>query len=98
MVSTQDTVSFTFNGPGTLSSAILLTGTLVANQPSSPFAGGSQLNIAPNYPLPVAGSLGLWGFTISFTTLTEGVSNFYYLADPELEVGSVAPAPPPVTA
>lgn len=83
-----DTISFRFDGPGTLSSAILMTGPRAAGTALSPFVGGSQLNITPDYPLAPAGVLGTWGFTVSFTTMTDGVSSFYYLPDPELEVGS----------
>jgi len=89
VITALDTVSFHFDGPGTLSSAILLTGPRDATTlPASPFVGGSQLNIAPDYPLAPSGVFGLWGFAISFTTTSDGVTNFWYLPDPELEVGS----------
>ena len=87
VVTAHDTISFTFDGPGTLSSAILMTGPIASGTPSSPFLGGSQINIAPNYPLSITGGTGLWGFAVSFTTTTDGISSFYYLPDPELEVG-----------
>lgn len=90
----SDTVSFHFDGPGALSSAILLTGPRdTATSAPSPFMGGSQINITPDYPLAPAGVLGLWGFAVSFTTVTDGVTSFWFLPDPELEVGSNTHAP-----
>jgi hypothetical protein len=93
VVSATDTVSFHFDGPGTLSSAILLTGPIAPDTPASPFRGGAQINIAPDYPLAISGALGLWGFAVSFTTTQDGISSFYFLPDPELEVGPFLPDP-----
>ena len=86
-----DTLSFNFEMPETpsttLSSATLFTGPRKPSADKSPF-DKNQIPIEQGSKLQVAHN-GYWGFSIAFTTTTaDGVSSFYFLPDPELEVGS----------
>ena len=84
-----DTVSFSFSGPDALSDAVMMAGPRRKEIARSPFEGGNQLNIAPDARYKIDQLEGLWGFSVAFTTIgTDGISQFYFLPDPELEVGS----------
>lgn len=85
----NDTISFTFEGPDCLTNAIMMTGPREKETGRSPFKGGNQINIEPGARYTIDKENGLWGFSLSFTTIdAQGISNFYFLPDPELEVGS----------
>ncbi|UVW27241.1 hypothetical protein [Massilia sp. H6] len=85
----NDTISFVFDGPETLTNAVMMSGPRKKGEDGSPFDGGNQINIVPGTPYTIDKNAGLWGFSIAFTTVNaDGVSNFYFLPDPELEVGS----------
>lgn len=86
-----DTLSFNFVMPTRpsveLQNATLFAGPRHPSTRSSPF-GSAQIQIAQGSKLTVQNP-GLWGFAIAFSTVAkDGVSSFYYLPDPELEVGS----------
>lgn len=84
-----DTISFTFTGPDTVTDAVMLTGPRKENANRSPFGGGTQINIVPDSEYKIDKAKGLWGFAIAFTTTgADGTVSFYFLPDPELEVGS----------
>ena len=85
----DDTISFKFMGPATLTDAVMMTGPRRKQAERSPFAGGNQINIEPGAKYTIDQQSGLWGFSLTFTTIdADGISNFYFLPDPELEVGS----------
>ena len=87
--SKNDTIRFTFVGPDTLTDAVMLTGPRKKEAERSPFDGGNQINIEPDAKYTIDKENGLWGFSVAFTTINaDGISNFYFLPDPELEVGS----------
>ncbi len=85
-----DTLTFDFEMPETpsvkLASAMLFAGPRKPSASISPFHR-SQMPIVQGSKLKVEHD-GDWGFSIAFTTTTDGVSSFYFLPDPELEVGS----------
>lgn len=86
-----DTLSFDFRLPDTpsmeLTSAMLFAGPRKPSTDVSPF-NQSQIPLVQGSKVKVAHE-GLWGFSIAFTTATkDGVSSFYFLPDPELDVGS----------
>ena len=87
--SMNDTISFKFEGPDPLTDAVMMTGPRMKEAERSPFAGGNQINIEPGARYTIDKENGLWGFSVAFTTINaDGISNFYFLPDPELEVGS----------
>jgi hypothetical protein len=84
-----DTISFTFEGPGSVTDAVMMTGPRKKNADPSPFGGHTQINIKPDTEYKIGMTAGLWGFAITFATIgTDETVNFYFLPDPELEVGS----------
>jgi len=87
----DDTLTFDFRLPDspsvTLSSAMLFAGPRKPESLPSPF-NHSQIPLVQGSKVKVTND-GLWGFSIAFTTISqEGISSFYFLPDPELEVGS----------
>jgi len=95
VVKKGDTISFTFEGPGTFTDAVMMTGPRkknadpAPNPNPSPFGGPSQVNIKPHVEYKIDATDGSWGLAIMFaTTGTDGKVKFYFLPDPELEVGS----------
>lgn len=82
-----DAVSFTIDAPGTVVQATLLSGPRQAGT-EGPLFGGNPIDLMKKQSLKLGNSDGLWGFSISIEAQQDGISSFYYLPDPELEVGS----------
>lgn len=84
-----DKIAFRFDGPGDVAECVLLAGALRNGQGSSPFNEGNRINLKGNSTLTVGNADGLWGFSIAFTARNaDATSSFYYLPDPEVQVGS----------
>ncbi|VXB82846.1 hypothetical protein [Massilia sp. 9I] len=86
-----DTLAFNFEMPDSpameLASAMLFAGPRQPSTQISPF-NKTQIPIVQGSKVRVEHD-GLWGFSIAFTAVTkDGISSFYFLPDPELEVGS----------
>lgn len=86
-----DKVAFQFDGPGDIAECVLISGQMNSrSHGSSPFTEGNRINLKAHSTLNVGQQMGLWGFTISFSTHNgDGSSSFYYLPDPEMNVGSI---------
>lgn len=82
-----DTVSFTIDAPGTIVQATLLSGPRGQGS-RGPLFGASPIDLMKKAPLKVGDSTGRWGFAIVIEAQQDGISSFYFLPDPELEVGS----------
>lgn len=87
-----DKVSFQFDGPGDIAECVLISGQMESScHGSSPFSDGNRINLKAHSILTVGANLGTWGFTISFSAHNgDGTTSFYYLPDPELQVGTRA--------
>jgi hypothetical protein len=85
-----DKVAFRFDGPGDLAECVLISGQMESRcHGSSPFTEGNRINLKANSTLTVGKAEGTWGFTVSFSAHAgDGTTAFYYLPDPEMEVGS----------
>jgi hypothetical protein len=85
-----DKVAFRFDGPGDLAECVLVSGQMESRcHGSSPFTEGNRINLKANSTLTVGRAEGTWGFTVSFSAHAgDGTTAFYYLPDPEMEVGS----------
>lgn len=86
-----DTLAFNFEMPDSptleLASATLFAGPRKPATDISPF-NKTQIPLTQGSKVKVEHD-GFWGFSIAFTTVTkDGVSSFFFLPDPELEVGS----------
>ncbi|MCC2957412.1 hypothetical protein LK542_17485 [Massilia sp. IC2-477] len=86
-----DTLTFGFRIPDSpaveLSSAMLFAGPRKPAEAISPF-NQTQIPLVQGSKVKVQNE-GFYGFSIAFsTTDKQGVSNFYFLPDPELDVGS----------
>jgi hypothetical protein len=85
-----DTLTFNFDSPDLiemkLSDAVLFAGPRKHSSHGSPFHK-SQIQLEDGSKVKVEND-GVWGFSIAFTTTQDGVNSFYFLPDPELEVGS----------
>jgi hypothetical protein len=89
LVEPGDKVAFQFDGPGDLAECVLISGQMQSGCGASPFVEGNRINLKAHSTLTVSPQLGLWGFTVSFSAHTgDGTTAFYYLPDPEMEVGS----------
>lgn len=90
-----DKVSIDFNGPNdeNVTECVLISGQLRSHcRSASPFTEGNRINLKSHPTITVGQEHGLWGFTISFSVYNgDGTSSFYYLPDPEMEVGPVLP-------
>lgn len=88
-----DKVAFQFEGPGDIAECVLITGQMNSRaHGSSPFTEGNRVNLKAHSTLNVGQQTGQWGFTISFSARnSDGSSSFYYLQDPEMDVGSLPP-------
>lgn len=70
-------------------SSILLAGPKQSELPQSPFdADSSPIDLVANPKLTIDSTVGIWGFSVAFTVEYKNSTSFYYLPDPELEVGS----------
>lgn len=85
-----DKVAFTFDGPGDVAECVLISGRMQNScHGNSPFLEGNRVNLRTHSTLTVATNLGLWGFSVSFSAHNgDGTTAFYYLPDPELQVGT----------
>jgi hypothetical protein len=85
-----DKVAFQFNGPGDVAECVLISGQMQSScHGSSPFSEGNRVNLKAHSTLTVGANLGMWGFSVSFSAYTgDGTTTFYYLPDPELQVGT----------
>ncbi|MFS2218200.1 hypothetical protein ACEN9H_15555 [Massilia cellulosiltytica] len=88
-----DKVAFQFEGPGDIAECVLISGQMNSRcHGSSPFTEGNRVNLKAHSTLNVGQLMGLWGFTISFSARNgDGSTSFYYLPDPEMNVGSILP-------
>ena len=82
-----DTVSFTIDAPGTVVQASLMSGPRTPGS-KGPLFGGNPIDLMKKQPLNVGHSTGHWVFAIAIEAQQDGISRFYFLPDPELEVGS----------
>jgi hypothetical protein len=84
-----DKVAFQFDGPGDIAECVLISGQMQSGCGSSPFVEGNRINLKSHSTLVVSQQMGVWGFTVSFSAHAgDGTTAFYYLPDPEMEVGS----------
>jgi hypothetical protein len=84
-----DKIAFRFEGPGDIAECVLLAGAQKSGQGSSPFNEGNRINLKGNSTLNVGNADGLWCFSIAFTARNgDATTSFYYLPDPEVQVGS----------
>ena len=90
-VNPGDQILFTFSGPGIVTQAAVLTGQLQFEPALWPFKGaGGDASVMPKTVLTVGPSLGLWVMCVAFAVLfTDGATKFYFVPDPELQVGSI---------
>ena len=88
-----DKIAFQFDGPGDIAECVLISGQMSSkSHGSSPFTEGNRINLRANSTVNVGQQQGLWGFTVSFSAYNgDGTSSFYYLPDPELQVGTLPP-------
>jgi hypothetical protein len=88
-----DKIEFQFAGPGDIVECVLISGQMDRrSHGNSPFAEGNRINLKARSTLNVGQQHGLWGFTISFSAADgDGTSSFYYLPDPEMQVGTMPP-------
>lgn len=88
-----DKVEFQFDGPGDIAECVLISGPTDGRaHGSSPFTEGNRINLKAHSTLNVGQQQGVWGFTVSFSTYNgDGTSAFYYLPDPEMQVGTLPP-------
>lgn len=89
-VTPGDKITFQFSGPGDIAECVLITGQMQSTcHSSSPFTEGNRINLKANSTVTVGKALGTWAFTISFSAHNgDGTTAFFYLPDPEMEVGS----------
>lgn len=84
-----DKIAFTFSGPGDIVECVLISGQVHSGSASSPFTEGNRINLKAHSTLTVGTGLGLWGFAVAFSARnSDGTTSFYFLPDPELQVGS----------
>jgi hypothetical protein len=88
-----DKVEFQFSGPDDVAECVLISGQMnTHSHGSSPFTEGNRINLKANSTVNVGQQHGVWGFSVSFSTRDgDGSSSFYYLPDPEVEVGTLPP-------
>ena len=88
-----DKVAFQFNGPDDIAECVLISGQMETRcHGNSPFTEGNRINLKANSTVNVGQQQGVWGFTVSFSTCSsDGTSSFYYLPDPEMQVGTRPP-------
>lgn len=77
------------SGSPKVTSSILLAGPKQAEIPQSPFdASSTPIDLVANPKVTIDSTNGYWGFSVAFTVANPGSTSFYYLPDPELQVGS----------
>ncbi len=88
-----DKIVFQFNGPDDVAECVLISGQMESRcHGSSPFTEGNRINLKANSTVNVGQHQGVWGFTVSFSTRnSNGTTAFYYLPDPEMQVGTLPP-------
>jgi len=94
-----ESLSFVFDGDGSVFSAVMLIAPKLADAPASPFNQANPIQLCQTgedvFVSPPIVANGKWGFTVSFlvpgdSTGTNTVTadpSFYFLPDPELSVG-----------
>ena len=86
----NDTLTFQFDAPAgtsmTLSDAMVFAGPRKHSQHSSPIQK-NQFPVKNGESVKIDND-GSWGFAIAFTMTQDSLSSFFFLPDPELEVGS----------
>ncbi|GGZ01983.1 hypothetical protein ACFFTM_08565 [Pseudoduganella plicata] len=87
-VSQGDEIEFVFGGTGKLGECVLLSGTNIANEPASPFSEMTPIRLHQNKVVTISQPSQTWGFTLAFTVITDQGTQFQYIPDPELQVGS----------
>ncbi len=88
----DDTLTFDFRLPDrpsvSLASAMLFAGPRKPAESPSPF-NATQIPLVQGSKVKVSNE-GFYGFSIAFTTTNQdGTTGFFFLPDPELEVGSI---------
>lgn len=88
-----DKIAFQFDGPGDIAECVLISGPMQNScHGSSPFIEGNRINLKAHSTVNVGQQQGLWGFTVSFSAHNgDGTTSFYYLPDPEVDVGTLPP-------
>lgn len=86
-----DEIEFAFSGPGTVTQVAVLTGEMVSGEGAGPFAGLlGNYGLPPNKVLTVeAEPSQTWGFSVAFCAFVDQQPQFYFVPDPELQVGSI---------
>jgi hypothetical protein len=70
-------------------SSILLAGPMQSELAQSPFdSDSSPIDLVAKPDLTIDSTVGIWGFSVAFTVQNQNSTSFYYLPDPEMEVGS----------
>ena len=89
-VSPGDKITLVFSGPGEIAECVMISGQMQSGaHSSSPFTEGNRINLKANSTVNVGKALGTWAFTVSFSAYNgDGTTSFFYLPDPEMEVGS----------
>ncbi|MFS2022065.1 hypothetical protein ACL58G_21350 [Massilia sp. GER05] len=92
-VQSGDKITFQFDGPDDIAECVLISGKMETKcHGGSPFTEGNRINLKANSTVVVGQQHGLWGFTVSFSTSnSDGTSSFYFLPDPEVDVGTMPP-------
>jgi hypothetical protein len=84
-----DKVAFEYDGPGDIAECVLISGQMQSGCGASPFVEGNRINLKAHSTLTVSQQQGVWGFTVSISAHNgDGTTAFYYLPDPEMQVGS----------
>jgi len=74
----------------TVVQSVLLSGGQSDKTKGAPFEEGALIDLSKTKKLKVGNLTGLWGFSIAFTVgHVDGTTSFYFVPDPELQVGSV---------
>lgn len=84
-----DTIDVRYAGKLNVVDSILLAGPKLSNQPRTPFAGDTHtIDLLEHPQLKIVDPSGEWGFTVTMAIKDGSSTNFYFLPDPELQVGS----------
>lgn len=93
-----DTIAVNYRGPAPgadISSSILIAGPKKKGLPQSPFDDdGNPVDLLKFPLLTIDRKSGRWGFSVSFAVDSGGNTRFYFLPDPELQVGSTGDGEP----
>lgn len=91
-----ETIQFSFTPTLAMPNSAMQDAALIVGQlegsDAPPFIGGNNINLKKINPVVTAanGPQGLWNFCIAFSVLLpNGQTAFYYVPDPEVQVGSI---------